>query len=521
MRLLSLKINDAQSCGGILDGLSINFTRSHQESNQPLSPICILGPNGSGKSQFLQILAEIFQAAWHTHAPKQERSASNKTVLFELYYEIALENGTTAVICLERNAKTKPKGAIEMTEKVDGEWEEVLSTSPEFGDRLPPAIVGYTSGDNETLSLPFFVSRAGYAKDVSEAAKKPEQFDGNILENRLLHVDYATHLEVLIANLIRNEADVEKALLEHAGLDSLYSCRCTVQLDPATGPTKGIKITEELESVLHALKSASTCWNYAEKKQTYIFDFFVDSESKTAFKAFFKSAEDLYRSFHKLAMLNDLAISKTARTRFDKDIKKGQFAARLPEPQDEDKVFHFEHVKLKKRDADNNARIVDYVSLSDGEHQQAQVLGLFAMLKSANTLFILDEPESHFNPQWRVEFVKSLLELPGDKATQEVVLTSHAPFVASDISRENVLIFSKDENSIQVRKPDIETYGATFDRILEHCFEIAPPISALAKEEIEHLKSDGSVEELEEAMSRLGSSVEKAILADRLRRLKS
>lgn len=522
MRLISLKIDEADSCGGILDGLSINFARDPRENNQPLSPLCAIGPNGSGKSQFLQLLAEIFQGAWHTHAPEQERSASNESVKFVLHYDVMDQTRTRVPVRLSRSDKTKPIGSVEMFEESeDGEWISIEAGSSKYGERLPPAVVGYTSGDNETLSLPFFLSRAGYAKDVREAAlQKGDDQDTSVPENRMIHVDYATHLEVLIANLLLGGEEVSEALLEHAGLASLASCRCIVQLKPRGGPTGGVKLTQELKRVIDNLQRASTCWNFEPQRETFTFDYLVDGESQEAFKSFFTSARDLYLSLHKLAMLNDLAIPRSTRTKFNKDLENRRFAARLPEPQDESKVFKFERVRLSKEEAGQSYE-VDYVSLSDGEHQQSQIFGLFAMLNEPNTLFILDEPESHFNPQWRVQFVKRLLGLPGIRPQQEVILTSHAPFVASDVSRLNVLLFSKCDDGINVRKPDIETYGAPFDQILEHCFEVRPPISALARDDIDRLREEGTIDELKDAMNRLGSSVQKAILADRLRQLES
>lgn len=100
-----------------------------------------------------------------------------------------------------------------------------------------------------------------------------------------------------------------------------------------------------------------------------------------------------------------------------------------------------------------------------------------AYLSSPNMLFLLDEPESHFNPLWRVKFITRVLDLPtkyGDrrksaKATeQECLLTTNSPFVPSDMQRDKVFIFSKDEEGkIQVQNPNIETFGSTFDTIIE------------------------------------------------------
>src|SRR4051812_1120248 len=89
MRLRRLQVTRASTCGGLLDGADIWLGRAETETNnQPLEPLCLLGPNGSGKSQFLQLVAEIFQAAWQAHAPDEERDSANSDAIFELEYLI-------------------------------------------------------------------------------------------------------------------------------------------------------------------------------------------------------------------------------------------------------------------------------------------------------------------------------------------------------------------------------------------------------------------------------------------------
>ena len=70
-----------------------------------------------------------------------------------------------------------------------------------------------------------------------------------------------------------------------------------------------------------------------------------------------------------------------------------------------------------------------------------------------------------------------------------------------------------------IRNPDIETYGTTFDTILEECFDVRPPISMVSMEEIERLRKSDDPEEIKAGIERLGDSVEKVFLADRLRQL--
>lgn len=534
MKLLRLTVDHAMSCGGLLDKVDVDFESEPSESelegvaNTVLSPHCLIGQNGSGKSQLLQLLAEIFQSAWCAHAPNQERDVADRSTLFTLEYLIAQQDGNGAEhIRLRRLKKGTRIMPLEMSVHRDGEWVPVSIDDERFGARLPSVIVGYTSGDNETLSLPFFVSRAGYAKSVREAAfEGPEQL---VADNRLLLIDYSTHLEVLVANLLLGTPAVQKAILEDARLDHLASFRCVVQLNHLTRlrskrrgseQRKGVQLTDELEGYIAALQSAATCWSYDSKLEVYVFDFLVNDATRAVFAKNFDSPIVLYRAFHKLALLNDLAIPSKARDRLKKEIETRRFASRLPEPQDEEKIFRFEQVRFYRGEEKFIGRSLDYVSLSDGEHQLAQILGMFAMILQNNALFILDEPESHFNPQWRVKFVKRLLNLPVEgRGGQEVILTSHAPFVPSDLRRDQVHVFSKAKGKVQIVRPSIETYGAAFDRILAHCFGVSPPISQLARDDIDRLMKNGSIEELREAINTLGSSFEKAFLADRLRQL--
>jgi len=355
-------------------------------------------------------------------------------------------------------------------------------------------------------------------------------------DTRLMLIDYGTHLEVLVANLLLGNDDQREALLQDAKLQDLHSFRCIIQLAHSVAPKlpvrkttrstrKGIQLTNELETYLDQLKRCATCYDYDEKTETYIFDYWINDQTKEAFHLFWETALDLYSALHKLAMLNDLAIPRKTRTRFQKDTKARKFASRLPEPQDEDKVFRFERVKFIARETGQE---VDYVSLSDGEHQLGQILGTLCMLSFPNVLFLLDEPESHFNPDWRVKFISRILHLPtkhGDRRSdseasqQECLLTTHSPFVPSDMPREKVFIFSKEDGKVVVRHPEIETFGTTFDTIIEECFGIRPPISQVPLDEIKDLMKSENPEAIKQGIQRLGHSVEKAFLADRLRQL--
>ena len=530
MRLRLLKVEKSKVGGGMFNGAEIWFGHELDgKASNSLAPQCLIGPNGSGKSLFLQLIAEIFQAAWHEHAPNEERRSSNEEILFELTYSIVPNDAAEPeTVRLVRTMKGRKPGPIKLFRE---ESEEVRAGTMEFGKYLPSMIIGYTSGENETLSLPFLSSRSGYADDVARAALNGGT-EQAIPDNRLMLIDYATNLEVLFSNILLGSDTVRGKILEHANLRDLASCRCVIRLAHAAVPKapkrqaaksnrKGIQLTEELEETIDWLKRVATCWSVDDRTESYTFDFFLTKATREAFAHFWDGAFPLYKSLHKLALLNELAIPRATRERFKKEIKNQRFTSRPPRPQQEQMVFAIEEVRFWSKD--KSASPVDYVSLSDGEHQQALILGTYAMVLDANAILLLDEPESHFNPKWRIKFVQQLMEMNGNRDNQEVLITTHAPFVPSDMPREQVMIFSRNENTgtVEVEEPKIKTFGASFDRILENCFGIRPPNSKIAEEQIEKLLTSDDLEKVEAKFKKLGPSTGKALLAGHLRKLKN
>lgn len=539
MKLTRVHIVKAATCGGLLDGLDVGL-RGTQCGPEQFAPLCLVGPNGAGKSQFLQVVAEAFQTVFHACVENEERAKGNEDLQFEIEYVIRPTGaGELVPVRLSRRSDGRRRPALKVERRGGLEWVECSLEEPATRALLPSRIVGYTSGDNETLSLPFLVSRSGYADAVGKQAldREPGAKSQPIPDTRLMLVDYGTHLEVLVANLLLGSAEERDALLRDAKLQELHSFRCVIQLAHRAVPKlsaretsrrkrKGVQLTDELERYIDQLKRCSTCHAYDEKSETYVFDFLVTEETRVAFLAFWATTIELYSALHKLAMLNDLAIPKVTRERLLRDIKTRRFASRLPEPQDEDRVFRFEQVRFLPKVGEG---VVDYVSLSDGEHQLAQILGTMCMASFPNVLLLLDEPESHFNPQWRVKFISRLLDLPtasgkrgeagGAAAQQDCLLTTHSPFVPSDMPRQNVLIFRKSEAAVEVRRPDIETFGTTFDTILAECFDVRPPMSEVPRREIDELMTSLDPKAVRDGIARLGDSVEKVLLMDRLRQI--
>lgn len=525
MRLIEVQFGRAEPSGSFVENADL-VLREEDELERGFAPLCLVGRNGSGKSHFLQAVAEAFQSAWHTCSPEEERVAHDDGLDFRLRYVLQGENAAGDLLVeIARSGDGASAREVRMQAKRPDAiaWELLDTGATATRELLPSRIVAYTSGDNETLSAPFFASSLEYGLKVqNQAHGSPEEQKLTIPEPRLLLIDYATHLELLVANLLFGSQQQRRDLLDEVRLDDLRTFRCVVQ-------RKGVDLTPELDTVLDKLTACSTAWVYKAATQTYVFDFFVDEATRKGFRTWNRSAFDCYRAFHKLSLLNSLAVPQAARERYKRAVKGSRFAARLPEPPDESKVFRFEQVTFAPKSTDGVGSQVDYVALSDGEHQLVQLLGTFAMIAEPNVLFLLDEPESHFNPLWRIKFLSRILDVTtssgsrregGPASRQDALISTHAPFVPSDMPRHRVLIFIRDEDGgLDVRRPEIQTFGASYEEILQSCFDIYPPISQLARDEIAKGMDSGDAEEVADVIGAVGPSVERAILIDHLREL--
>src|SRR5258705_1289647 len=78
-------------------------------------------------------------------------------------------------------------------------------------------------------------------------------------------------------------------------------------------------------------------------------------------------------------------------------------------------------------------------------------MGICLLLKKNRSLILLDEPETHFNPDWRSKFIKILknsIEAGGtNNLLKDIVITSHSPFIISDCLPNKVIVFEKNEET--------------------------------------------------------------------------
>lgn len=107
-------------------------------------------------------------------------------------------------------------------------------------------------------------------------------------------------------------------------------------------------------------------------------------------------------------------------------------------------------VRLKKNDGS-----VTFRELSEGEQQLLTVLGLLRFTAEDESLFLLDEPDTHLNPRWSVDYISYLKQFIASgtrqKETSHILLTTHNPLAIAELDREQVQILRMSKTDEQRR----------------------------------------------------------------------
>lgn len=551
MKLLNLHINS--DYGSIKKGFKLRF-RAPYEDQIPeqvdwsdFHPFCFAGLNGSGKSNVLEALANIFyhiESCANVNQPENFQDNFKPEICkpnaFELEYyicqdqEYKIEN-LIKVFINKKEKNKKEDGLPAMTYQpfpFDKEpipvsvVAEKFATKPAPAKRyLPDLIIGYSSGENEILSIPFLKTRLLHFDEYRVALEKEAKYEEP--ESSLLYVDYEMSQAVLLANLIFQKKEVLEPLHKELGIADIIRFRMNLNLHTHENKI----ILEQNKEIIDALKRcATTCY---EEEDKLTLDFWINPASKKAFKANFE--DNPFKFFQVFQILYTLNY-RTVKPEIKSDVyqSKGFYTdGKVPNPEPQEKVFYFLDYYIKKKYPDSEEVVPLLMkNLSDGEQQFLHTLGICLMLKNKSALLLLDEPETHFNPDWRSKFIrtlkKSLDHSQSNNLMTDILITSHSPFIISDCYPDKVIAFEKGQQPINARDMNFRTYGTSVDIIMENIFKKRNTIGDLSRKEIEDIQNDiakkkklssKEVQEYKLRTNHLGDSMEKILLFARLNEL--
>jgi hypothetical protein len=89
--------------------------------------------------------------------------------------------------------------------------------------------------------------------------------------------------------------------------------------------------------------------------------------------------------------------------------------------------------------------------------------------KRSNILILIDEGDLYFHPEWQRQYLKAIFDFLKQykELNFQVILTSHSPFILSDLPQDNVITFQKTEKGIEVSKNTLsKTFGGNIHELL-------------------------------------------------------
>jgi len=548
MKLLNLEID--ANYGSIKKGFKLQFRTPYSLVNESVNdwrefhPFCFAGLNGSGKSNVLEVLANIFyhlECCANVNQPGTFIDAFDPKILkpaaFKLQYYYPteksitdeLDNFTLITITKKENEApvmhrlpfpfdSKPIPVTTIAEK----YAKIQAEAKKY---LPELVIGYSSGENEILSIPFLKTRLIHFDEYFEAVKRKLAYKAP--ESSLIYIDYEMSQAVLLSNYLFQGKDVLKPLLKELGIKDIKRFRMNINKHPEDS----FNILSRYENIISKFKNCST--SYFEDDDYLTIDFWVNANTKEAFKKnFHEGIFELFQAFQILYTLNYKTVSE--------DIKKDVYESKgfytdgkVPNPAPEDKVFYFLDYYIEKED--QITKEISYLlmkNLSDGEQQFLHTLGICLMLKNKTTLLLLDEPETHFNPDWRSKFIqtlqKSLEASYSNNLMKDILITSHSPFIISDCYPDKVIVFEKNKQPINAQKMQFRTYGTSIDIIMENIFKRNNTIGDKSRDEIDVIQEQiknkrgltkKQVQDFKQKTEHLGDSMEKILLFAKLNQL--
>lgn len=440
-----------------LKNVTIDFDQDHWVT-------VVIGWNGTGKSNVLEALAIIFRDL----IGKKRMPA----FAFQLAYRMGIGENLRHIHIDADPDREKEPFTIHVASDAQARGEGTLTPFIE-GEAPVPALRGkvikltaFLNADNEYLPRYVFSYYSGESPRMHEVFRPYlENYDSKLRNGEdpgLKRLFYAMPVHsqfVLLAFMIKQSSEVRELLEKNMGID----------------PDEGI------ESVLFVLKQPGWSKRRGNKKA----DVAGDERfwgAKGVVQTFLDRLQGISLAPIKVKRDKQITLWNKETTEFQylyiKDIDALRHLVGEQQPaqffRDLESTYVSElieevriRVRLKKNDGS-----VTFRELSEGEQQLLTVLGLLRFTAEDESLFLLDEPDTHLNPRWCVDYLNYLKSFVGQNSggqdNSHIVLTTHNPLAIAELVKEQVQILYRESGSRTVRaeNPAVDPKGMGFAGIV-------------------------------------------------------
>lgn len=438
----------------------------------------LIGQNGVGKSNLIEALITIFRDV------DLDRDAA---LDYTLAYEI---RGHTVKLQADTAKQKRPYVWVDGKAESQG----YLLKNREL---LPSHVFAYYSGRNERIE-------ALFQEHQRRFNQRQEITTDEVLPEQLLNQFSASESDIRAVQEVRRRREARLKQVGDDRLRRLFYCRgghsqlvllaCLLSDDPVFQKVLKNLHIESLESALFVLKEPH---RLREKRRGGRFD---ENELNEGDARFWYARGNVVSEFlDKLWQVAWAPIEQEATQQIDfrgRTEKQKQLYLYVPSHAKlrqlgelvggTDSFFRYaegayigdliEEVRITVKKRDEHGGAVSFTQLSEGELQMLTVLGLMRITREDHCLFLLDEPDTHLNPIWKLRYFDdiervlgrdasgSLLDgigsgVPDSELQSQVLITTHDPMMVGSLKREQVHILRRQGQNTVVDVPDEHPQG--------------------------------------------------------------
>ncbi len=364
----------------------------------------LLGRNGTGKSNLLEALIIIFRDLDLGEDPRFK---------YEITYlcrnhEISIDADP------ERSSRER------MLIKVDGADMTYAQFKQQPERRyLPSYVFGYYSGPSNRMEAHFEEHQNRFYKDL--LADKPSPLRP-LLYARLVHSQF-----VLLSFFNEENEEIVDFLRENLGIEELDSVLFVLRQPPWKSKRGDPRFWNAYGAVQRFL---------AKLYELALAPLRLDQRINVDFQER-KTLQHLYLYLQDINALKQLYSLYNNQQEFFKALESTYIS----------KILSEVRIRVKVCNADGSLTFRD---LSEGEQQLLMVLGLLRFTKEDEALFLLDEPDTHLNPVWGIQYLDFIDQVVGERKTSQIVMATHNPLVISSLERRQVRIMERDDDTGEI-----------------------------------------------------------------------
>ena len=435
---------------------------SGEDVQSRLKSHAVIGQNGTGKSNLIEAIVTIFRDLDLDNDPSFD---------YEMDYSIRGH-----YIQIKADVAKQKRPFVWVDDKAESQGHLI-----KHRELFPSHIFAYYSGRNERLEALFQEHQHRFNRRQEITAEK-------VLPDQLLRNFTASESDIRAIELLRKRE--ESKTLKQFGDDKLrrlFYCRgghsqlvllaCLLSDDPVFAKVLDNLNIESLESALFVLKQP---YRLRELNEDNIIDGdprfwyargnvvneFLDKLWQVAWAPIehteskpidFRGRKEIQKQLYlfvpnkeKLKELGELVGTPGSFFRY----AEGAYIGDL-----------IEEVRITVKKRDEHGGKISFAQLSEGELQMLTVLGLMRITSEDHCLFLLDEPDTHLNPIWKLRYfddIESVLT-PRDGAIvqgeSQIIITTHDPLMIGSLKREQVRILRKQDDKLFVEVPDVNPQG--------------------------------------------------------------